>query len=244
MSAARLLALDASTLFTLSDTGRILRENDPDQSPGPTVFFAGCSDGNQIYVHQRVDNDVTTRALKLLAEEPLWLNPDTLPAAMPAVLSLLESETHGKAVERSLIYQLPHRPVVAGDLTFICSGSKEGAWLLNDLQHNGMPKHLVGAGFVSLHDFWAPWCVVMDKQTIAALAFAARLGAQGAEVGVYTFPGWRSQGFAAAVTAKWSSLPDLAGLELFYSSSRENRSSRKVAERLGLQCFAAGLRIS
>jgi predicted GNAT family acetyltransferase len=77
---------------------------------------------------------------------------------------------------------------------------------------------------------------------IASIAFAARLGAGGAEVGVYTFPGWRSKGLAAAVTAKWSAHPDLEERELFYSTTISNISSRRVAARLGLQQFAISLR--
>ncbi len=136
------------------------------------------------------------------------------------------------SVERSLIYHLPIQSVMTNDRTFVCSSTEEGERLLNTLEQTGLPKHMVEAGFASVRDFWAPWCAVMDGQTTAALAFAARLAVGGVEVGVYTFPGWRSRGLAAAVTAKWSSLPALAGRELFYSASSDNHSSQKVAERL------------
>jgi hypothetical protein len=49
---------------------------------------------------------------------------------------------------------------------------------------------------------------------------------------------------AAAVTAKWASLAELAGRELFYSTAVANASSQRVAARLGLQHFAVGLRIA
>ena len=39
---------------------------------------------------------------------------------------------------------------------------------------------------------------------IAAMAFTPRLGETGAEIGDYTFPAFRSRGFAAAATAKTS----------------------------------------
>jgi predicted GNAT family acetyltransferase len=79
---------------------------------------------------------------------------------------------------------------------------------------------------------------------IAAMAFAARLSDAGAEIGVYTFPAYRGQGCAAAATAAWSSLAALSGRELFYSTLTSNRSSQRVAERLGLEQIGVGLRVT
>ena len=52
------------------------------------------------------------------------------------------------------------------------------------------------------------------------MAFAARLGVSGAELGVYTFPKYRGRGLAAAVTAAWSSMPSLNQHALFYSTEK------------------------
>jgi hypothetical protein len=41
-----LLAIDFRTLFVLAPGGRIERENDPDHSPGPRFWLAGCASGN------------------------------------------------------------------------------------------------------------------------------------------------------------------------------------------------------
>jgi hypothetical protein len=49
---------------------------------------------------------------------------------------------------------------------------------------------------------------------------------------------------AAAVTAKWSSHPELASRELFYSTTVANTSSQRVAARLGLQHLAIGLSVT
>jgi predicted GNAT family acetyltransferase len=104
-----------------------------------------------------------------------------------------------------------------------------------------MPLHLVEAGFATLEDFWAPWCAATVDGVIAALCFAARIGPRGLEAGVYTFAAFRGQGLAAAVTAAWSSLPELADKALFYSTSLDNHSSQRVAKRLGLRRFAISL---
>jgi predicted GNAT family acetyltransferase len=106
---------------------------------------------------------------------------------------------------------------------------------------------MLEAGFKSVVDLWEPWCVAVERDEIASIALAARrgeIGAKaGAEIGVYTFPGFRGRGFAAAVTASWSSMPSLSERALFYSTARSNRSSQRVAARLGLQMIGASVSI-
>lgn len=242
--ALRRLAVAAETKFVLSVSGRILRENDPDRSPGPRLFVAGCPTGNLALVRHDVSDRTATQVLNLLAAEPPWLKPAACPQRFGEVMQLLLREQPVSSVEASLIYTLPRLRSVKTDLRFICSSTDEGAALLDHFAEIGLPPHLIDAGFAKIRDFWPPWCVAIKGEVIAAMAFAARLGERGAEVGVYTFPGWRSRGLAAAVTAKWSSLPELAGRELFYSASTANTSSQRVAVRLGLQHFAVELRVA
>jgi predicted GNAT family acetyltransferase len=107
-----------------------------------------------------------------------------------------------------------------------------------------MPEALVALGFVDVGEFWAPWCVALEGDEIASIAFAARLGPAGAETGVATVPALRGRGFAAAATAGWASLPALDGRTLFYSTSRTNLSSQRVAQRLGLRFIGATFSIA
>ncbi|MGB6537230.1 MAG: GNAT family N-acetyltransferase [Xanthobacteraceae bacterium] len=240
----RRLAVAVATKFVLSSSERILRENDPDRSPGPRLFVAGCPMGNLTHVRHDVSDRTAEQMLHLLAAEPPWSNPEALPSRLLEVMDLLAREMPVTSVEASLIYALPRQEPAETAPRFICSGSDEGAALLGRFQQAGLPRHLIDAGFVSVCDFWPPWCVALDGDAIAAFAFAARLGLRGAEIGVYTFPGWRSRGLAATVTAKWSSLPVLSGRELFYSANVSNTSSQRVAGRLGLRQFAVGLRVT
>jgi hypothetical protein len=238
------LLIDAASLFVLSGSMRILRENDPDRSAGPRLFVAGCSTGNLAFVRHDVSDQVALQILHLLTAAPPWLDPGARPVGFPEVLDLLAREMPITSVGASLIYALPRLEFVQGGARLICSDSDEAASLLDTFRRKGLPRHLVEAGFVSVGDLWAPWCAALDGDVIVAIAFAARLGEQGAEVGVYTFPGWRSRGLAAVVTAKWSTLPELVGRELFYSTAVTNVSSRRVAARLGLRQPAVGLRVT
>lgn len=232
----------AAATFSLDGEGRILRENDPDGSPGPRLFVAGGRDGNLALLRRDIPDDTARAVHALVAAAPAWVDAYEPPPSLPAIAERLGQDAPVTSIEVSLIYALP--PLEPpGNVKIVRSDSETGVRLLERLRREGLPEHLVAAGFVSLDDFWAPWCVAEEAGEIAAIAFAARMGASGAEVGVYAFPGFRGRGLAAAVTAAWSGLPQLAERTLFYSTLISNLSSQRVAARLGLPRIGASLRI-
>ena len=235
------LRLEATTTFVLDRRGRILRENDPDQSRGPRVAFLSCADGGVTHVRADVDDGVAARIVDLFSAEPQWTSPDERPASLEGVLDLLSPPA---VAEIALSYRLPNTLPIKNQISAIASGTAAGAALLAELRRTGPPLHLVDAGFVSVADFWPPWCVIIEEGMIAAMAFAARISAESAAVGVYTFPGFRGRGLAAAATAIWANHPSLAGRALFYGTSVNNLSSQRVAERLGLQRVGMMLRVA
>jgi hypothetical protein len=79
-----------------------------------------------------------------------------------------------------------------------------------------------------------PWAAVLVDGRVASLCHSARLTDRAAEAGTWTAPEHRSRGYAAAATAAWAALLAPTGRTLFYSTSAENQSSRRVAARLGL----------
>lgn len=241
---ARLLAINAETLFVLSPAGRIVRENDPEESAGPLVFFAGCAESNVAYVRQDVDEALTGTILARLRGEPPWTEIAAPPVCIGGICEDLRATMPVKTVTTSIIYALPNGPPAGPDGAFAGHDDTAGQALVARLARDGMPEALTTAGFLSPADFWPPWCVRLEGNEIAAIAIAARLGAAGAEIGVYTFPRFRGRGLAAAVTARWSSLAALRGRTLFYSALATNRSSHRVTERLGLEPIGLGLRIA
>jgi hypothetical protein len=143
-----------------------------------------------------------------------------------------------------LIWAFPGQLSSTHDATLVGSGTPEGDRLFARLAKQGMPASLVAQGFVDVGELWAPWCIALHQGEVASIAFAARLGPRAAETGVTTVPAFRGRGFAAAATAGWASLPALRGRALFYSTSRMNVSSRRVAQRLGLRFLGASLEIT
>jgi GNAT acetyltransferase len=248
----KLLQIDAETLFAMSLSERIDRQNDPNRSPGPRVFFAGCPQGNLVRVRYDVDDQVAEQLLAIAANEPPWRDPWVLPQCIGKLLDVLfntappaigSASTTPLNVGPGVIYELPNHLRYEHAATIVQGDSAEGAQMLARFAAQGFPPTLSEAGFNDVSDFWEPWIIAIEDGEIAATAFAARLGDIGAEIGVYTFPKFRSRGLAAAVTAAWSSLPSLDGRALCYSTSRSNRSSQRVAARLGLRMIGASVKI-
>ena len=239
----RLLNLDAETTFVISGLDRIVRENDPDCSPGPRVFFSGCPLGNIARVRRDVEDQIARSVLAIAAKESPWRDPGVLPKCVGKIVELLSCSQPVKTITPALIYRLPNGLKYEHPAVIVRGDSVEGERMLARLADRGLPQSMLDAGFKGVGDFWEPWCVALEGDEIASIAFAARLGDAGAGTGVYTFPKFRARGFAAAVTASWSSMASLNSRALFYSLQKSNRSSQRVAARLGLRLIGASVRV-
>lgn len=234
LSAWSLINTELRARFCLTPDGRIEREADPDGSPGPLMFLAGCDSGNLISFGHELPGDLAHELTVLAATEPPLATPDSAPVHLERYLELLAPlgtvETHP-----GLSFHLPHGSPSPTTAPFVASGTAEGARLEADLARDGMPPDLVEMGFRDVSDLWAPWCLALQDGQIASLAFAARLGAGGAELGLATLPAFRGRGLAAAATAGWSALPALADRTLFYSTAKANLASQRVVAKLRLR---------
>jgi hypothetical protein len=137
-------------------------------------------------------------------------------------------------LEHELTYVLEDVAAPPG-VPVVVSETVAGDELLGRLESEGMPAGLAGMRFAGTGDLWPPWCAALWDGAVASVAFAARLSSSGVEAGVATAPDARGRGLAATATAAWSAHPDLADRARFYTTAVENRSSRRVAERLGLR---------
>lgn len=244
MDDLELLAIDAATLFVLSDSGRIVRENAPDHAVAPRLYLTGCASGNVVRIRHDVGEGTAHAIERLAADEPPLRDPDATPVHLDAYRQLLAAEAPVEKVNLGLIWTFPERLDYAHPAPLVGSDTPESDRLLGRLVERGMPEALVALGFADVGEFWAPWCVALDGEEIASIAFAARLGPTAAETGVTTVPAFRGRGFAAAATAGWAALPALRERALFYSASRTNVSSQRVARRLGLRFVGASLGIT
>jgi hypothetical protein len=240
---AQWLKIDYRTLFVLTPDGRIERENDPDRSPGPRFWLAGCAEGNVFGVRADVPDEIGAEMGALAAREPPFTDPAIPPRYFDRYVALLTRHAPVTRCNFILMYELPHSLRYESDARLVGSDSAEGQALARSLSERGMPEGLTRLGFHRVADLWPPWCAAVIDGQIASIAFAARSSAVGAELGVVTVETCRGRGFAAAAAAGWSSLPSLRERTLFYSTDRENTSSQRVARRLGLRRKAASMRM-
>ncbi|HEX2561700.1 GNAT family N-acetyltransferase [Phenylobacterium sp.] len=239
MNGLALIALDAEATFLTRPDGRITAENEPTPAPAPRMFLAGSADGNLLRLRDDVDPGAAREIERLVADEPPLAAPEAQPCFLPRYRELLD----GAEPQFGLSFELPHGLAPAAEAEFVYSGAPAGEALMARFQAEGMPPQLAANGFGDVDEFWAPWCLAQIEGEAAAIAFAARLGPKGAALGLVTFPQFRGRGLGAAVTAAWTRHPELSTRRLFYGCSRENLSSRRVVERLGLRFIGPTLRL-
>jgi hypothetical protein len=239
-----LLATQLRTLFILTSTGRIDCENDPDRSPGPRLWLAGCALANVAAVRSDVADEVAAEITGLAATEPAFTAVDTPPRYLDRYVDLLSRDAPVPQKTSGSIYELPHRMRFKSAVELIDGESQEGQRLEGHLSDHGMPYGLRELGFRSASDLWRPWCIVRVHDELVSVAFAARLSEIGAELGVATVKASRGRGYAAAAVAGWSRLSTLQSRKLFYSTEASNIASQRVIARLGLRHLGATLRLT
>mgnify|MGYP000885809242 CR=1 FL=1 len=238
------LALEADTVFDLTPKGRPLHGAAPDHVTAPRFRIAGCPAGTVYRIRHDV-HEKTARALAQVAgTEPPFPEPWAAPVHLDAYRRLLAIEAPVERIDEGIVWVFPEHLTFEHPARLVASGTPDGDRLLARLAECGMPQPLVAAGFKDVGELWAPWCLALDGDEIAALAFTVGLRPASAEVGVYTLAPYRGRGLAAAATAGWSRLPALRGKTLFYATSRENVSSQRVVARLGLRFLGTSVALT
>jgi hypothetical protein len=230
----QILDIHRKTAFTFDAQGRMIHESAPDQSLGRRFSFAGCRDGNLAVVRADVPEPVASELDRLVASEPPLANPESEPVHLEAYRELLHAEVASVEHHHGLLWVFPGALTYQAQAELVLSGTSEGDRLLDRLG-DAMPASLIDKGFGTKTNLWEPWCIAMVNGQIASIAETVRTGPGGAEVGIDTALGNRGSGLGAAATAGWSRHSDLAQVTRFYSTGRENTSSRHLAERLGLR---------
>src|SRR5690606_7343881 len=89
LSAWSLINTELATRFSLTSAGRIDREADPDGSPGPLMFLAGCDSGNLLQYGHQLEDDLVAELSALAATEPPFSAPGDVPVHLERYPKLL-----------------------------------------------------------------------------------------------------------------------------------------------------------
>ncbi len=142
-----LLALEASVLFVMSDSGRVVCENSSDRSAAPRLSLAGCASLNIVRVRDDVDEKTSQAIESLAATEPALREPESTPVHIDEYVELLAAEAPVEDFGSGLIWTFPERLAYEHSATLVASDTAEGYRLLARLAEEGMPAALVAAGF-------------------------------------------------------------------------------------------------
>jgi hypothetical protein len=241
---AELLMIQFRTAFVFARSGRILTTNDPNRSPAPRFVLSGCKSANVYGVRADVTDGVASELTAFAASEPPFVDRDGASRNLDRYVELLSRDALVPKPRLGVTYVLPNDIAYQHDVRLIASDSAEGRELRAALAAQGIPAGFAEMGFADVSEFWEPWCAALQDGEVVSVAFAARLSATGADLGLATVPGMRGRGYAAAATAGWTRMRALRSHALFYSSEQTNISSLRVAAGLGLRLLGASLVLS
>ncbi|WP_052423414.1 GNAT family N-acetyltransferase [Nonomuraea candida] len=220
-----LLEIEMRVLWPHDDHGRL-------QGPEELVL-AVAPEGITAAVAGTVPDDLAGHLLDLV-EQAAPSSPDRPPQVLKECRTLLDQSMRGPSTVSAGPSYLASPPVRFGLAAEVLRSDN-----LNDAQRvrpmrpgNWEPEEweeLIGGGA------GAPWSMIVDNDQVVSICHTPRRTPAGAEAGTWTAQAFRGRGYAAATTAAWVDLLSPHCPFLFYSTSADNRSSRRVAERLGLR---------
>ena len=159
--------------------------------------------------------------------------PPTAPPLLRECETLLADEGWNVRIgDASLVYVIPPGVSFTSDVTMHRSDDAVPSWLRQANPGNWEPIEWDEL----LDGKLGPWVMASSDHRVVSITHTpTRLIERSAETGAWTDPEFRGRGYGAAVTAEWADVLRPSGRLLFYSTSPDNGSSQRLAERLGLR---------
>lgn len=227
-----LLEIEIETLWATDHRGRLVKSHGWQGRTAPHLVIAVCNDGQIAAFGSEVPDELAVKLQAAVADG----SPSTSPAIEPASIARCEQLLKDSLgpVEHSSgpSYVIPPKTAFESQAKIERSDGPNTVALRGQV-----PKR---AGWSAedwsmlLDGSFGPWAVATVASQVIAICHSAVLADRGSEAGLWTDPDFRGQGHGAAVTAGWASLLAPSGRHPFYSTSTDNRSSQRVAARLGL----------
>lgn len=196
------------------------------------VTIASCASGQALWIGAEVPAPIADQLEAAFARSALPRDPTEAPPALEGCARILETTAGALARGAGPSYLIPPGTAVASEVVVERSDRPLPAGLRAANPGNWDP---VEWGEL-LDGRLGPWTLVMaGAQAVSICHTPGAMTARAAECGVWTAPGFRGRGLAAATAAAWVPLVRAPGRWLYYSTDADNRSSQRVAERLGLR---------
>jgi hypothetical protein len=224
-----LMAIQAATLFTHDEKGRIRETNEPEPSRAPRLFLGRTKGGNVWRFRDDLPDDLMGRLEALVSSEPAAADLREAPIHEDQFRNVLRADAEVGRMSAGPAYRFPDTSPRATTRTVVIHPSN--AVLLED-------------GFrwlISQLTACQPCIAVVEQGAAVSVCWSSRFGPQAAEAGVETLADFRGRGFATSAAAGWAvAVRELGRLPL-YSTSWENAASKSVARKLGLVLYGEDL---
>ena len=200
---------------------------------GPDLVIASSSDGSAAALGTAVPDDLAAELVKVVTGAPPMRDLSSPPMTLEHCRQLLEARLGPVELRPASgpSYLIPETVTFRSKVTLVRSDEGD----LTALRDSNPGNWGVQEWEQLLDGLLGPWVMATHDGQIISICHTPASSARGAEAGTWTRPEFRGQGHAAAVTAAWASLMRPTGRFLFYSTSRTNVSSQRVAARLGLR---------
>jgi RimJ/RimL family protein N-acetyltransferase len=229
-----LLRIEIETLYATDERGRLLESREPEPGSAPHLVVAVARDGWTSAIGRAVPDRVASDLEAAMRRDPPRGEPAQRPECMERCEELLRSAMGETSVAAGPSYLMAGEVSPTSAATILRSDC-DGAAAKVQLQPPAASGWRLDEWTALIGGELGPWAMGAIDGGVVSICHCARLTDRAAEAGVWTAPGHRGQGHAAAATAAWTSIMRPGGRLLFYSTSADNRSSQRVAARLGLR---------
>jgi RimJ/RimL family protein N-acetyltransferase len=223
-----LIGIQAATLFTHDENGRIRETNEPGPTRAPRFFLGRTKGGNIWRFRDDLPDDLIRRLEALASSEPASANLKDAPIYEQQFREVLQAHSEIRKTDAGPAYRFP-------DLTPCAPGT-----VVIHPDNLG----LVADGFpwlISELTACQPCVAVVEQGAAVSVCWSSRVGSQAAEAGVETLEGFRGRGYATSAAAGWGAAVRGLGRLPLYSTSWENAASQGVARKLGLVLYGVDL---
>jgi GNAT superfamily N-acetyltransferase len=205
---------------------------------GATIAATASGDRSALWIGAEVPEDLA--AALILAFDGAPAAPDEPPPALERCRQLLWAGGRAVVATGGPSYVFSDAPLAATARMVRSDEVGPGAPILAALRAAN-PGNWEPLEWDELLDGrLGPWTMALDGDGDGAVVASichtpGPLAPRAAECGVWTRPECRGRGHAAATAAAWAEVLRPSGRTLFYSTDADNRSSQRVASRLGLR---------
>jgi hypothetical protein len=218
-----IMKIQVSTLYVLNEENRIIRINERSQTSSPAIFIGKTN--NSIFTYFR--NDIP----QLIIDE---INKYTIDSInIINLCRIIEKYKKVKDIWIGPAYRFNQHEISSID---------EAVTVINGSNKQLLNKHF-GDLIKELDDRSPIVGYIMNEEAVSVCC-SARKTSKAAEASLKTVEQFRGKGLAQKVVYAWSKEIFRQGLIPLYSTSWDNLSSQKVAQKLGLVQFGMDFNIS